>query len=111
MVVPLQTPLSTGIDFSLLFTQCHILHHREEVGTSQHRISTRVGVLLTFSMLPPKFYDLETKHHLPPFHRFAHGIAVKEADKLAIFNPGSWSDELVHTDLNVLFLKRAEDPV
>lgn len=60
---------------------------------------------MTFSMLLQRFCDLETKHHLPPFHRFAHGLAVKEADKLAILNPGSWSDELVHTDLNVLFRK------
>lgn len=66
---------------------------------------------MTFSMLPPKFCDFETKHHLPPFHCFAQGIVVKEADKPAILNPGSWSDELVHIDLNVLFLKQAEDPV
>lgn len=61
-------------------------------------------------MLSPKFCDFETKH-LPPFHRFTRGIAVKEADTSAILNPGSWSDELVYIDLNVLFLKQAEDPV
>lgn len=66
---------------------------------------------MTFSMLPPKFCDVETKHHRPPFHCFAQGIAVKEAVKPAILNPGGWSDESVHIDLNVLFLKQAEDPV